>query len=252
MQLTCLNDVISWNGTSLGEFPNNVILEIWKAKNIDYWKIIYYHNGIPGFIVCNYKRTNSKFALIVENIKPIFKIQRQGLYHINIGGKNYIIYYVPITLNDQIILETPLLHIGAKDLLRIDIKIITEVRRIIAFSEILSLCNANEGSIVMRLSGENLIPISDNTNSTALKRINAVDQIVISKTLYNKWYNENITFRDVLAEVTDIYELGTEKSNIIFASIRKQIDDIIKMYDIGYIWYTSFIMDKLTEHLANY
>ena len=252
-----INNTLSWDGSHLGSYPINVITNRWMLEGIHYYGIT-----LPnGIIYCMATCTRDLFPCIVEDIKVIFNIPRRGVHRITIGNDEYILYYVPISIKGDIIWETPLNRLDAKHPLRKNEKFKIEIQRLIAFCDILALCNTGEPSIRIRpwTNGE-YIPINVNETNTSITKEIAYDYSILTKTLFLKWFGEETCISDIIRDMVhyrtpiglpNIKGIEGDNLAIITSNIRGKIDGIIKRYDPGYIWYSCFIIDRLSRHLLN-
>lgn len=55
--------------------------------------------------------------------------------------------------------------------------------------------------------------------------------------------------RDFLTIPGAVKEINQNNLGIITAQIRSKIDTVIKRYDVNYIWYSNFILDRLSRYL---
>jgi hypothetical protein len=203
-------------------------------------------------------RSADLLPCIVEDIKPLFGIAKRGIHRITIGSYQYLIYYVPLTNRNELVWETPLSRLKDSNELRKNLQFRAKVQRLIAFCDILSLKSTGEPAIRIRHSvGNNFCPINVNTTKTSIHDQAVYDFSVITKTLHGKWFGEATLVSDVVKEMVH-YRAGREgrvpvQSNLpqITAELRGKVDEIIGRYDLRYIWYTSFIIDRLSRHLLS-
>jgi len=262
-----LNNKLPWDGSHLGSHGGTTIIQKWCLDGIVYCGILLqsgWSTTFPGGIIyCTATCTKDLFPCIVEDIKSVFNIPRRGIHRITINGKEYIIYYVPLSIEGEVIWETPLSRLDPKHPLRKDPKFRKSVQRVVSFCNILALCSTSESSIRIRpgINGE-LIPINVNETSTAITKYTDYDYSIITKTLFSKWFGEETSIDDIVKDMVN-YKLeqdnkipvirGTETiSNnlgVISVEIRKQVENIIKRYDNNYVWYTCFIVDRMSRHL---
>jgi hypothetical protein len=279
MALTIINTLLKWDGSHLGHFSKDVIVSHWLLENTSYYGI----NLPEGIVYCNANRTKDAFPCIVEDIKSIFEIPRRGVHRINIGGWEYVLYYVPISLQGEVIWETPLNRLDSKHLLRKDPYFRKSVQRIIAFCDILALSSTGEPTIRIRPGiGGQFIPINCNESATMIAKSVDYDFSVLSKTIFSKWFGEETVIGDIVKEMIHyqnpqkwIGEMSpdqryvetikdflpnmngnkiqepTTKMTVICSSIRSRIDEIIKQYDANYSWYSCFIIDRMSRYLLN-
>jgi len=255
-----LNNVLKWDGTHLGSYVG-VITQRWIGEGMTY-------NGITlpdgwgeedrnrgGIIYCMMTMTKDTFPCIVEDIKSIFGIARRGIHRINIDNKEYLIYYVPMTVDGKIIWETPLNRIENKHPLRSNVKFRREIQKMIVMCDILALTGTGEASIRIRPGVNNeFIPISVNEKATTINKETSYDFSVITKTIFLKWFGETTSVNEIAKELLDNsvkrYGMITEDNMVIITSeIRSNIEKIIEKYDVNYIWYSYFIIERISRYI---
>lgn len=271
-----LNNLLKWDGSYLGSYIGGFTHQ-WAVEGIRYYGITLpqgwteYANFSEGnrqisggTIYCMATRTKDVFPCIVEDIKSIFGIPRRGIHRITIDNRDYLIYYVPISIKGQVIWETPLNRLDAKHTLRRDVTFRKEVQKIIAFCDILALCSTGETAIRIRPGADGRsVPISVNESTTAISKGVDYDYSILTKTLFSKWFGEETSISDIVKELVNYkstigpvkvpnvrgYDPNSTKLVIISSEIRNKVDEIIKKYDPNYIWYSYFIVDRLSRHL---
>lgn len=257
-----LNNVLPWDSSCLGIFPATVIAVTWMAEGAKYYGITLPPEWSPihpsGTVFCMMTRTKDVLPCIIEDIKPLFGIVKRGLHRITIGSYQYLMYYVPVTNRNELVWETPLNRLKDSNELRKQPEFRKKVQQLIAFCDVLSLKTTGEPAIRIRnTSGGTYNLINVNMTKTSIPDQAVYDFSVITKTLHNKWFGEVTLVSDVVKEMVH-YRAGrkgriTVQDNLsqITAELRSKIDIIIETYDPRYIWYTSFIVDRLSRHLLN-
>lgn len=253
-----LNNKLKWDGSHLGSYIRAITHE-WTLEGIRYYGItlpIGWSGDLPsGIIYCIAIRAKNSFPYIVEEIKEVFGLPRCGLHGINIDRREYIIYYVPISTSGKPVWETPLSRLDSRHVLRKDQYFRREVQKIIAFCDILSLYGTGEPSIRIRPGSNNTyVPISINESTTTLLKANEYDYSILSKTLFLKWFGEETCMSDVVKELVNYHPewMTSERSlAVICSEIRSKVDEIIKRYDVSYLWYSNFIVDRMSRHLLS-
>ena len=111
--------------------------------------------------------------------------------------------------------------------------------------------------------GAQFVPISTNDKMTAILKDTGYDYSILSKTLFSRWFGENTSIDDVVKEMVH-YQSERYQSNvpmaqspggdfdnltIISVGMRNKINEIIHHYDNNYIWYSNFIVDRMSRHL---
>jgi hypothetical protein len=263
-----LNNRLKWDGSYLGSYIG-AITHQWSLAGTNYYGITLpqgWSNEHPeGIIYCTVNCTNDLFPCIVEDIKKIFGIPRRGIHRITIDNKEYILYYIPISIKGEVIWETPLNRLDNKHPLRRNPNFRKEVQKIIAFCDILALSSTGEPNIRIRPSTDGeYIPISVNESTTTIYKSDTYDYSILTKSLFTKWFGEETSINDIVKEMVHYQsnhslnvkipkiqgiELMNDNLAIISAEIRNKVDEIIKRYDNNYIWYSCFIIDRMSRHL---
>lgn len=260
-----LNNLLKWDGSHLGSYWR-AITNKWKLEGIQYYEI-----SLPvgwsteyssGVIYCIAMRMRDLFPCIVEEIKTIFGLPRCGLHRINIDYQEYIIYYVPISTSGDVIWETPLNRLDSKHQLRRNPSFRKEVQKVIAFCDILALNKTGEPAIRIRLgSNGSYVPISINEATTTLSKASDYDYSIITKTLFSKWVGEETSLSNVVKDMVHYHSTndqteippirGAEPNNlsVISSEIRAKVEAAIKRYDVNYIWYSNFIINRMSRYL---
>lgn len=238
---TILNHTLPWDGTHLGVYALPIV-DI-ATSGVTYYRGITLPSGV---IYCTTVRTKDLFACIVEDIKPLFGLPRRGIHRITLNGFEYILYYVPISLKNEIIWETPLNQLHSRHELRKDPKFRLQVQRMIAFCDIMALCGTTESHIGIRpAANDEYVLINTNETNTQIKKDAKYDYSIITKTLFTKWFGEDTNIHDVVKGMLR----HTGNVNMIASELRSEIQNIIKKYDNNLIWYAAFIVDRTSRHL---
>lgn len=260
-----INNSLKWDGSYLGSYIS-AFTHQWSVEGIKYYGITLpqgWSEEIPGGIIyCTATCTKDVFPCIVEDIKSIFGLPRRGIHRITIDNREYLIYYVPISIKGQVIWETPLNRLDSKHVLRQDPIFRKEVQKIIAFCDILALSSTGEPSIRIRPgSNGKFIPISVNESTTTISKGADYDYSILTKTLFSKWFGEEISISNIVKEMVNYKSAygpikiplikGTESNELVVISseMRNKVDEVIKKYDTNYIWYSYFIIDRMSRHL---
>lgn len=262
-----LNNMLKWDGAHLGSYKG-AITHQWSLEGTHYYGITLPHGWSTeypaGVIYCNAACTKDAFPCIVEDLKEVFGLPRRGVQRINIDGREYVLYYVPISTKGEVIWETPLNRLDGKHPLRKNPQFKRDVQKIIAFCDILSLSSTGEPAIRIR-PGVNggFIPISINETNTTIFKGDTYDYSVLTKTLFTKWFGEETSISEIVKEMVRYHPTktalkipiikgnGQETNDLALVSteIRNKVDDIIKRYNSDYVWYSCFIVDRMSRHL---
>jgi hypothetical protein len=82
----------------------------------------------------------------------------------------------------------------------------------------------------------------------------------LPKTLFNKWFGEETSLGEIIKEMVERKNINTNHISVkeetkivdlaqISSEIRYKVDDIIKKYNNEYVWYSYFIVDRISRHL---
>jgi len=276
--MNILNNMLPWDGSHLGNHPETRIMYEWRIEGTIYKSISLadgWSETFPGGIIyCTTICVKDLFPCIVEDIKKLFDIPRRGIHRIIINGCEYILYYVPISTHGEIIWETPLNRLDNKHPLRVDPKFRREVQKVIAFCDILALCGTGESTIRIRPGADHqYIPITINEKTTSIMKNADYDYSILSKTLFSKWFGEKTCISDVVKEMVHYHsnhdlarlEYSPERNipitqsslgisdnlTVLSVEMRGKIDNIIRKYDGNYIWYSNFIVDRMSRYLLS-
>lgn len=249
-----LNNLLKWDGSHLGYYVGS-ITQRWSLDGIRYLGItlpLGWDQEIPsGVIYCIAIRTKDLLPCIIEGIKEVFGLQRCGIHIINLDGYQYVIYYVPITTSGTVIWETPINRLDSKHQLRKDPVFRKEVQKHIVFCDILSLGRTGETQIRIRPGNNGIfVPISMNETMTTIVKASDYDYSIINKTLFTKWFGEETCISSIVKEMVNYNKRGaTDNLAIVSADLRMKIDEVIKRYDSNYVWYSNFIIDRMSRYL---
>lgn len=258
MYKNILNDYLPWDGSHLGNY-NDVILKQWLRNGLTYYVITLPQGWCgtltdkqtqlkEGILCCTAVNTKNVFPCIVEELKSLFGLTKRGIHRIIINEKSYVLYYVPITINGELIWETPLNLIDLRHSIRSDPLFRFEIQKIIAFCDLLSLTSTNESHILIRPgAGTTYVPINSNENSTTVVRAPNNDFSIISKVLFTRWFGEDTAIDSV---VKSMVGYGIQDNvTVAITKLRDQMDNIIMKYDRTLSWYAHFIFTRVSKQL---
>lgn len=256
MYKNILNDYLPWDGSHLGSYTDAITERCVREGTTYYiislpegWNVNEGERQLaPGVIYCTAMCTKNVFACIVEELKPLFGLARRGIHRITIDNKEYILYYIPITVDGELIWETPLSRLDLKHPMRVDPLFRFEIQKIIAFCDLLALTNTNESYIIIRPgTNTSYVPINSNENNTSIIRQPQNDFSIISKVLFIRWFGEDTPLDSVVKDMVG-YSI---KDNLTVAAtkLRDQMNQVITKYDRALLWYGQFIFNRLSRQL---
>ena len=258
MYKNILNDYLPWDGSHLGNY-DDVIVKQWLTNGLTYYIITLpqgWCNTLTdkqtqlkaGVLCCTGVYSKNVFPCIVEELKPLFGLTKRGIHRIIINEKSYVLYYIPITVNGELIWETPLNQLDLRHSIRLNPLFRFEIQKIIAFCDLLSLTSTNESHILIRPGvGTSYVPISSNESNTTIVRGSDNDFSIISKVLFTRWFGEDTPI-DIVVKSMVGYSVQ-DNVTVTIAKLRDEIDNIIMKYDRKLSWYVHFILSRASKHL---
>lgn len=241
---------MQWDGSFIGEFDTNIII-----KNIlDMQGDNYFFLNFGKIVICRYTKTfkNCYFECIVDEIKPIFNINKTGTHSIKIGKLYYIIFKTKIKKSNdgfKINWETPLFFLDKNSELFKNDQFIHTVRMMIAFKEIIGMrrdimkkiCVKNEKKMILITKNES------NYNS-------CLSESLIPIKIFENWFPEKDLsdyvklMCNAIDKITDDGIEYKESFEILF-SIRNKVSNVINRIDNKYIQFCDFIINNCNKYL---
>ena len=263
MNKSILNDYLPWNGSHLGCYTD-IILKQWTREGSNYCVIIlpkgWYASLTDkqlslgeGILYCTYVCTKNVFPCIVEELKPLFGLAKRGIHRITIDNREYILYYVPITVSGELIWETPLSRLDLRHPVRNDPLFRFEIQKIIAFCDLLSLSNTNESHILIRPgistieASTTYVPINSNENATTIVRAPQNNFSIISKVLFTRWFGEETPLDTIIKNMVSYS--SKDNLTVITTRLRDQLTNIVTKYDRTMLWYVHFVLGRISKQL---
>lgn len=226
-----------WDGTNV----TNVISQsdIYEADygKHKYWLIQYINdNGNKLTEVCIVRTTKNSISCLIDELKPIFGLQKLGTQWCKQAGKIRILIqcaktpegYIKeeVTLN-QIDVCTPLLKL--------------QVQEIFAFRELLGVTCSYSSSIIVREGRNSVYPVSFYEPSML-----ATDKKIIPFTVLEEWFNDS-SIDIVVKRLCKIHRI--DRLGVVLHNLRGRIEETIERVDRRAISYKACIMNRITERL---
>jgi hypothetical protein len=244
MTMPILNSSLAWDGTHLGSYTGDVAFSFMHEGVVCNYLVL-----PQGMIYCLMKSSKDCFACIVEDIKPLFGLTRRGIHRIKINGAEQTLYRVSVTSDGVMMSETPLNKLDSKHHLRKDPIFRLEMQKLLTFCDIMALTSTSESTIRLHKDDKGYIPVNINERDTTLKKGAKYDYSIIGKMLYLNWFGETTSQTEVLRIM--LAERGFANLTTICHNQRTAIDAVINKYDSNYIWYSNFIIDRMSRILLN-
>jgi len=238
--------MLKWDGSDLGSYEN-IIKHQWSYENNKYYELLISSN----VVYCMGKSIKTLFSCIVEEMKQIFGIYRRKFHTITLDSKKYIIYNVEVNDKYEIISDIPINKIDKNNRILSDIK--RKIQKVIIFSDIMYLNDIKQSLIIIKNLGN--MYTTTNINTYKYKNIIGNDGTTISKSLFNRWFDEKTSLGMLMKEMVNYEkEKCDEKNrlNTVLFNIKNKTDNIINKYDKEFIWYSNLIIDRIAWYISNY
>lgn len=236
-----INNTLLWDGSSIGE---GTIISHWECY-ADRYYIIYCYSY--GYILCQATRTTSNFPCIIEDIRVLFNLPKRGCHRINIASYQWVIYYVPLSSDHTVAYwEVPLSHLSMLHPLRRDLSFRSEMERLLAFQEVLSLTQTSERNLRLRTGdGATYQPISYCESERTVKQGKTMG--ILSKMIFGRWLGDHCTVSKAAHTLLNHDEPYTEEEWLSFCNtLQSEIQRIVVHYDAQFLWLSHCIISRLT------
>jgi hypothetical protein len=237
----------------LGSFDESVIFQHWTTDKIKYSGLRIESKGIIYGVLIP---TENQLPCIIDAIKPLFGITKRGMHQLQIGSRRYIIHYIPVGPDRTVVWETPVSALDSKHPLRRDPDFRQKLQSLIAFCDILGLSQTGEYSFWIRPNSGvvgSYVPINVNHKIPSLMKAEIYDYSILTKVLIDRWIGEDLPIADIVKSMVNFNQGAgpSDARDLVTVStiLRDQISAVIRHFDPNYIWYTNFIMDRLTRYL---
>ena len=229
--------MFKWDGSNVTNLiTQSNIYEAEYRKN-KYWVIEHTdENGNKQVEICIIRSCKSSIPCLIDELKPVFGLQKMGTHWCKQAGKNKILIKCVKTPEGYIKEEITLNQVEV-----ITFLLKLQVQEIFAFRELLGVTCSYGSSIIVRETRNNVYPISFYEPNML-----TVDKKIIPFTVLDKWFED--TSIDIvvkrLCKIHKIENLGT-----VLHNFRNKIEKIIERVDRNAITYKSCIMNRITERL---
>jgi hypothetical protein len=241
LKLSVVKDTnFMWDGSDLGSYPDDIIVYEDAHDNVKYWKITIGNRTE----VCMYRKYTNMFPCVVDELKPFFGLTKNGTHKIKIGSTRYIITRLHQDADGDPIFGRPLSKILPDDPLRMDDYISQEIRKILAFRELLAISSSYESNIWLHPTGATYQPISVREINSKLDK--GQDVSVVTSGIIKKWFSK-ISLSQTIKQLVNYHGDPSE----CLVRTRKDVDKVISRVDENYIMYSNFIQDRLTRRLLD-
>lgn len=232
--------ILKWDGSEITDILEETIKLQMFIDGIIYWRIEWKDGS---YVYCEVKNYNNTLPVIIDEIKPIFGITKNGTHWIKIGNKIKMLINVEINKNNEIQKEYLLNQIDFPfDNNKLFVK---QVQEIFTFRELLGIPKTFESSIKIRTRNKYTYPISYNEPYMKPEKYNPI----LSPRIIEKWFND-INVNDVVKRMLHIN--CVENIPIQIFTIRNGINDVINRIDKDSITYTDFIIERILNRIQSF
>jgi hypothetical protein len=227
-----------WDGSDISELINNkntIIKEGIYGETV-YWNIFYNDKeGENREEICIVRTSTTNISCLIDEIKPIFGLEKLGTHWCQLYKKTYILIK-PLIIDGILIQEISLHEIGyLKELEK-------EIQKIFVFRELLGITKSFEKNVVCRKERmqvktlsfyePNMMPFNENK--------------VTPNTILDKWFN-NTTIDEVMKDMFRIRKL--EYLTSLLANLRKKMNYIVHRVDKNMVGQVDEILSRIRSRL---
>jgi hypothetical protein len=229
--------MFNWDGSELTDiFNEDTTIEEGIYDKSVYWRI----EKDEKEEFCIIRLSPTLFPCLIDELKPIFKLEKNGTHWIKYKGKKYILLKV-MYKNGTILKELTLDKIEHKESLQY------EVQKIFIFRELLGLSQNFEKCIILREIGQFIIPISFYETNM----VPSGEKKVIPETIIEKWF-KNITLDEAVSKLFRIKD-AKDITDLSF-KLRGEMETIFNRVDKDLIMNMDEILQRIVlrlQHILN-
>lgn len=245
--------MLPWDGSYLGEFKTNIITKRIKFDNINFF-LIKLNINIDLVVLCRFIRSNNKIPCIIDEIKPIFGINKIGTHSIKIGKVLYIIYKTQWYIkNNEIEIEMgePLNRIEKNEQFIKSFEF--DIKSMFAFRDLLGL-DCFESSIYVDTNTKKIFPLKE--NKTKGKESTIIDiSSNMSISVSRRWFNKNdlnFYINYISGNIKSIQNNNFTYNPITetFMKIHNYVYNVVFFIDKNEVWIINYITTRLRNYLG--
>jgi len=227
--------MFKWDGSDITEFINSEETFIREAeyKKNTYWVII---NGEETEI-CLARTSTSTLPCLIDEMKPIFGLEKVGSHWFKFKGKNMLINKLEIV--DGCILE----ELTLKDI-KYSKKLELEVQKIYIFRELLGMSKNFDSSVILRNKKYFMKPISFYEPNMMPSK----NSIVLANTILEKWFS-NTTVDEVVLKMFKVDKI--ENLATVLSYIKIKLDKIVERVNPESVTHVDEIVSRIRTRLQS-
>ena len=182
-----MDSPFKWDGTSLGTITETSIKKKFVIGKQEFWEI-----SLKGYsTICMVRKIKDATPCIVDEIKTLFGLCKNGSHHVKYGNFIYMIIRCRITQGNTVALEQTL-DTFSLDTVKDTSGLVHSIRAIYIFRNILKLGKTNDGNILIRVTKDGVYPISYNEPVIKPEKfIQVASRTKISEVAYKKWFRDD-------------------------------------------------------------
>ena len=229
---------MNWCGTDITELINDkktLIREAVYKKNT-YWVIQWKEdNEVYTDVTCIVRNSTSILPCIIDEIKPVFNLEKIGTHWCKFKGKTLIFYKIQME-NGNILEDITLDNIGYK------VQLEPDVQKIFVFRELLGMSKNFESSIILRKRDYFFKVMSFyEPNMTPGDTKN-----VLPNTILNKWFKNT----DIDTVVLKMFNVDNPENIIsVLLDLKSKLDKIAERVNKDAITYIDEIIARIRSRL---
>lgn len=235
--------MFTWDGSEVTDLIKKAIIEEGVYEKSIYWRLTFINEGNKSE-VCMLRRIYNVIPCLIDEIKPIFNLEKIGTHWIRHDNKKFLLLRVKLDKEE-------IIHDLTLNLLPFDEKyenLNYEIRKIFAFRDMLGMSRNTEKSIILRkinfVNYNYILPISfydaNMEPSTAKTRI--------SQIILEKWFND-ISVDEIIKKMLKVKYLD-EITEVLY-TLRKKLENVVQRCDSNHIIFVDEIIAKIGTKLQS-
>jgi hypothetical protein len=225
--------MFSWDGSEVTHLIKDCDIEEAIYVKTIYWKII---NKNQEEICMIRPMSNGTLSCLIDEIKPIFSLQKIGTHWIKYNNKKLILLKVNLNAEGCVIFDLTL------DLLPYKEKLAHEVRKIFVFRELLGMSKSYDTSIILKKAKREIIPISFYEPNM----VPSCGKSPIPKTVLEKWFKD-VSIDEMVKKMLKI-DSSKEIVNVLY-KLRLEIEKVVERCDRNSITFVDEILSRVGARL---
>jgi hypothetical protein len=229
--------MFKWDGSDVSELIKDAgtkVHEAWTEKRM-YW-IIEREKEKEIVIV---KKSSHIFACMIDELKPVFGLEKIGTHWVKIHSKIYILFKPEKDRKGEIIEELTLNEY------KYDKNLENEIQKIFLFREIVGVPRNTEKNVILRMKGLYVQPLSFYESNLSPKGSGKV----LSNLVLDKWF-KNTDLDEAVCKFMGITSI--EQINEILLPLHKKLEDVIQRTDPTSIMYVDEILSRLRHRFQSF